>query len=370
MNELYFKTKLCIGDNSLKHLEKYENKKIFLVTDPFLISSKTIDVILEKISSSNEVSIFSEIIPDPPIENVSKGLEKLKESNAEVMIAVGGGSAIDAGKGMKFFGEQMKIINDLEFVAIPTTSGTGSEVTSFSVITNEETKVKYPIISDSILPDIAILDANLVKTAPKVITADTGIDVLTHGIEAYVSINANDFSDALAEKAIQIVFEYLECAYENGDNIKAREKMHNASTLAGMAFNITSLGINHGIAHIAGAKFKIPHGRMNSILLREVIKFNAKDNKTKSKYCKLAKILNLTTSSNEDVCIRSLINKIKDLQNKLNMPLSLRECSVTKDQFILEKENIIKGALNDRCTETNPKEVNEKDIELILNEIM
>lgn len=306
MQKVSFKTDLYIGQGATDRLLDFKDKQIFIVTDPFMVSSGMINAITEKIDPSNTYTIFSEIIPDPPIENVVAGIEVLNECDANLMIAIGGGSAIDAAKAMKFFGQKLGTVRAMPFIVIPTTSGTGSEVTSFSVITNKEKAIKYPLITDAILPDEAILDADLVKSVPPAITADTGMDVLTHALEAYVSTKANDYSDAMAEKVIQLVFTYLERAYKDGNDLEAREKMHNASCLAGMAFNITSLGLNHGIAHTAGAKFKIPHGRMNTLLLPHVISYNAgitsdfgnnPDNRAAERYTAIAKLLKMPASN-------------------------------------------------------------------------
>ena len=313
---------------------------------------------------------------NPPIELVVSGIEMLKDFNPDVVIALGGGSAIDATKAIIDFSKKLVKLNDIKFIAIPTTSGTGSEVTSFSVITDKQKGVKYPLVSDELLPDIAILDPELVKTVPNFITADTGMDVLTHALEAYVSKNATDFSDALAEKAATLVFKYLLKAYENGNDIEAREKMHNASCLAGLAFNEASLGVNHGIAHVLGGKFHVPHGRTNSILLPHVIEYNANITSYNSKefseaaekYAKIAKMVGLQGSNTRGL-VKNLINEIKNMQKAMNMPTTLRECKVDCDELKSLENEIAQLALKDACTESNPRVPDEKDIISILNKI-
>ncbi len=275
MQEIKFGTTLYVGEDSLKRLSDFKNEKILIVTDSFIASSELLSHIKSYIDSSTETMEFSEVIPDPPIDNIVAGLESSKGFPATILLAIGGGSAIDAAKAMLYFGKLTDRFRGIRFVTIPTTSGTGSEVTNFSIITDAEKGTKYPMVTDQILPDEAILDSGLVVGLPPKQTADTGIDVLTHAIEAYVSTKANDISDALSEKAICYVFTYLERAYKDGNDKVAREKMHIASTMAGMAFNLASLGLNHGIAHAAGARWHIPHGRINGILLPNIIRYNA-----------------------------------------------------------------------------------------------
>ncbi|MDK2564058.1 1-propanol dehydrogenase PduQ [Romboutsia sedimentorum] len=375
MYNFEIKTKIKFGKGSLESISEIKNKKILIITDPFMIKSKMIDKILEHIKESS-YEIFSDIVPDPPIELIVSGVEVCDRVKPQVIIALGGGSAIDAAKAIMDFSKKILKTQEIEFIAIPTTSGTGSEVTSFSVITDNQKGAKYPLVSDELLPDIAILDPELVKTVPNFITADTGMDVLTHAIEAYVSTNANDFSDALAEKAIKLVCKYLIKTYKNGEDLDAREKMHNASCLAGLAFNNASLGVNHSIAHVLGGKFHVPHGRTNSILLPHVIEYNADivgyNNTDYSlaakKYADIASFLGLN-SSNIRVGVKSLVNEIKKMQKEMNMPTKLSECKINiNDITDLEKE-IAALAIKDACTKTNPKQPTEKEIINILNKI-
>jgi 1-propanol dehydrogenase len=377
MKEISFHTKIFIGENALDRLNKLSTEKIFLVTDPFIEQSGMIKVVTSRLDDNgNEYHIFSDIVPDPPIETVAAGVKVMQELRPSVIIAIGGGSAIDAAKAMKDFSKKLFPEQaDIIFIAIPTTSGSGTEVTSFSVITDQAKHVKYPLVADTLLPDEAILDASLIKSVPPSVTADTGMDVLTHAIEAYVSTEANDFSDAFAEKAVQLIFDYLPRAYKDGNDKEAREKVHHASTLAGMAFNMVGLGINHSIAHVCGAQFHIPHGRMNSILLPVVIEYNAdlqgfSDYSTAAKkYAKLAKILGLS-SSNIRVGLLNLIQHINQLSKELQMPSSLKTCGISYEQMNAVKEMITETALKDGCTPTNPRIPTSKDIETILGKII
>ncbi|WP_088549102.1 1-propanol dehydrogenase PduQ [Paenibacillus aquistagni] len=377
MDKLSIKTDLYIGQGAMDRLTEWKNKRIFIVTDPFIVKSGMINMVFDRLHESNEQYIFSNIVPDPPVEIVTEGVEALGAFKADMILAIGGGSAIDAAKAMKLFAGKLLDQTDLPFIAIPTTSGTGSEVTSFSVISDKQKNIKYPLVSDELLPQEAILDPELVKSVPDFITADTGMDVLTHAIEAYVSTKANDISDAMAEKAIKMVFAYLPRAYKNGSDLEAREKMHNASCLAGLAFNMTSLGLNHGIAHVAGAKFKIAHGRMNALLLPHVIAYNAdykpgygKDdaNATAARYAEIAKSLGLS-APNAKSGVRSLIQAIKQLQKELHMPKTLKECGVELALLEDMRAAIAEGALQDGCTATNPRVPTEADVAQILNKM-
>lgn len=373
METINFPTKLHIGKDVLSYLEEYTDQRIFIVTDTFMVQSNKIQLITSRLTKKNEVKIFSNVIPDPPIENVVSGIEVMSAFKPTLLFAVGGGSPIDAGKAMKFFGKQLEKIADIPLIVIPTTSGTGSEVTNFSVITNQDKGIKYPLVTPDIQPDEAFLASELVTSAPPVITADTGMDVLTHALESYVSTKANDFSDALCEKAVVLVFDYLVKCYKNGEDQVAREKMHHASCMAGMAFNLTSLGINHAIAHAAGAKLHVAHGRLNTMLLNEVIQFNAGcgsvntnfDEKVAEKYAYLSTLIGYDRTTAK-AGVRNLIRGISQLKKKLGMPSNLKEAGITSDKFNQFKSEIAESALLDGCMATNPKQPSKKEIELIL----
>lgn len=366
MKTFDIKTKIYFGENALDRLKELPHKKILVITDPFVVKSGMIGLITERLTQGEiEYEVFDDVVPDPPIEKIVSGVQKMLSYNPEAVIAVGGGSAIDSAKAIKDFAVKIGNLEDIRLIAIPTTSGTGSEVTAFAVISDTKTQTKYPLVSEELIPTEAILDAELVRSVPPAITADTGMDVLTHAIEAYVSINNNEFSAALAEKAIEICGIWLLRAYLDGNDTHARQKMHVASCLAGLAFNSASLGLNHGMAHTLGANFHIPHGRANAMLLPHIIEFNSDINiHSKSrkeylpavrKYCNIAKILGLN-NFNEITTVRALVNWIQFMLKEMNMPLSISQTGTVTEEVYNEKlDTMALAALNDGCTATNPR---------------
>lgn len=383
--------KIYFEKNSVQYLQKMPNvKRAFIVCDPGMVEFGYADIVeneLNKRQDSVAVRIFSDVEPNPSIETVERGTAAMKEFQPDTIIALGGGSAMDATKGMWLFYEQpessfsgakqkfMDIrkrtykIPDLKkttFVAIPTTSGTGSEVTPFTVITDNAINVKYPLADYALTPDVAIIDSQFVMTVPKSITADTGMDVLTHAIESYVSVMASDFTKGLSLQAIKLVFEYLEESYAYGTE-EAREKMHNASTLAGMAFANAFLGINHSLAHKIGAEFEIPHGRANAILMPHVIRYNASAPtkhqifpkyeyfRADEDYAEIARYLGLKGSTTEEL-VEALVQNIYQLGKKLNIEMSMKAQGVTKEQLDQAADRLAELAFEDQCTTANPKE--------------
>lgn len=380
MNTFKLPTTVCFSDGALDQLREYRGQKAVIFTDPFMVKSGAADRIAQKLSGCAAVSIFGEVQPDPPIELVAKGLDFLLKADADIVVALGGGSSIDAAKAVLLMAKRAGKKQNVRLIAIPTTSGTGSEVTMFSVITDRTAGVKYPLVHEDLQPDVAILDAALVATAPPSITADTGFDVITHALEAYISTGANDFSDALAEKALELAFAFLPAAYRNGGDLEAREKMHTASCLAGMAFNAVSLGVNHGIAHALGAKFHIPHGRANALLLPHVMRYNAD---LPQAFCantaaftvaaqKLAKIavrLGLTTAINTKYAVNALCDHIASMERACGIPATLKEAGVAEADYLAQKDAIIKSALADACTATNPRKMTPDGVAEILSHI-
>ncbi len=375
MKSFDIRTKIYFGDNALDRLLELSYNKILIITDPFIEKSGMLTLITDRLQQAFvDFDIFSDVVPDPPLEKISNGVKKLIESKPDCIVAIGGGSAIDSAKSIREFGRRA-INQDIALIAIPTTSGTGSEVTSFAVVTDPDKNIKYPLVSDSMLPTEAILDAELVKSVPASVTADTGMDVLTHAIEAYVSINNNEFSAALAEKAIEIVGTFLLRSYLDNNDRHARAKMHVASCLAGLAFNSASLGLNHGIAHAIGARFHIPHGRANAIVLPHVIEYNSGINKhSKSKkeypkcvekYCNVAKLLGVN-NFNEITTIRALVGWIQFMNKEMNIPLSLSQCGIDKREYMNAVESMAEKAIADACTATNPRVPSKAEVCLIL----
>ena len=394
VNMQWFKVpeKIYFEAGSIQYLEKMPDiTRAFIVTDPSMVKLGYIDKILYHLRKRNEYvhsEIFSEVESDPSFDTINKGVKMMNDFKPDVVIAVGGGSPIDAAKGMWLFyehpeadaeGMKLKFMDirkrtykfpklgeKAKLVAIPTTSGTGSEVTSFAVITDKQNNKKYPLADYELTPDVAIVDPDLVMTLPQRITADTGMDVLTHAIEAYVSNMASDYTDGLAEKAIELVFKNLREAYNNGSNKFAREKMHNASTIAGMAFTNAFLGINHSLAHKLGAEFHMAHGRLNAILLPYVIRYNAsKPTKFVSfpkyeyfiadqKYADISRRMGFPAYTNEEG-VNSLISEVKKLNADLGIEKSFKEAGINEEEFLSKIDMLADRAFEDQCTSANPR---------------
>ncbi len=377
---------------STKYLEKMPDiSRAVIITDEVMQKSGYVDKVLYYLRKRPQYvhsEVFAEVEPDPSLDTVAKGLAVLQTFKPDVIIALGGGSPIDAAKAMWMFYEHPEVnfealtykFMDIrkriykiprfnqkaKFVAIPTTSGTGSEVTSFAVITDKKRNIKYPIADYELTPDVAIIDPEFTLTVPSSVTADTGVDVLTHAIEAYVSIMASDYTDALAIKAIQLVFEYLSRAYANGQDREAREKMHNASCIAGMAFTNAFLGINHALAHKLGGEFHIPHGRANAILLPHVIRFNSEVPEkitvfpkykyyiAHKKYAEIADALGLRFKTTAEG-VEKLIAAILILMEKLNIPRSVSHTGIRPEEYETKIKRLAQEAYQDQTTTTNPR---------------
>lgn len=338
--------------------------KVLIVTDRFMYENNVTNYIIDHLNGT-DFKVYCDVKPNPDIATVTSGVKIILEYKPDMVVALGGGSPIDAAKGMIYFARMQDHTIKLKFIAIPTTSGTGSEVTKFSVITDPETETKYPLVNESMLPDIAIIDAELTKSVPRSITADTGMDVLTHAIEAFVCNVRNDFTDALAEKAIKLANKFLIQVFETPEDVTLRQRVHNASCLAGMAFSNSGLGINHSMAHTLGAHFHIPHGKANAILLPYVISFNAGlyDDLTEAnkRYAKVARLIWLD-STNERQSTMNLVRAIRNYIVKLNIPSSIKTAGITKQDFLKVLPNMVDAAFIDPCTAANPRKCTKEDL--------
>ncbi len=373
------------GSGSLAELKNLKGKRAIVVVGGgsmkrFGFLDKAVDYLKE---AGMEVRLFENVEPDPSVETVMKGAAAMREFQPDWIVAMGGGSPIDAAKAMWVFYEYPdttfeEIIQPFsfptlrqkaKFVAIPSTSGTATEVTAFSVITDYAKGIKYPLADFNITPDVAIVDPDLAQTMPAKLTAHTGMDALTHAIEAYVSTLHCDYTDPLALKAIDMVFRYLKASYD-GDK-KARESMHNAQCLAGMAFSNALLGIVHSMAHKTGAAYKnghIVHGCANAMYLTKVIKFNAKNSEAAERYAEIAKFVGLTGGTTAEL-VDALCKKIDDYNVQLNIPKCIKDYEngmVPEDEFLEKLPKVAELAIGDACTGSNPRIPTQEEMEKLL----
>ena len=384
--------KIFFEKDSITYLRHIEAERVMLVCDPGMVQFGYADLVKRQLELNRHrpaVDVFSDVEPNPSTNTVYKGLERFVDFQPDVIIALGGGSAMDAAKAMwmffehpdvSFFGAKQKFLDirkrtykipyaqKTTFICIPTTSGTGSEVTSFAVITDSETHIKYPLADYALTPDIAIVDPALVMSVPASVTADTGMDVLTHAIESYVSVMASDYTRGLSLQAIKLVFENLEHSYRFGDE-ESREKMHNASTMAGMAFANAFLGINHSLAHKVGPMFDIPHGRTNAILMPHVIRYNGRDPqkhamfpkydyfRADKDYADIARFMGWGTDKQSDAeLVEVLAQKVYELGIAVGIAMNWKGQGVTKKLLQDTAYTLAEHAYEDQCTTANPKE--------------
>ncbi|TYO95281.1 bifunctional acetaldehyde-CoA/alcohol dehydrogenase [Desulfallas thermosapovorans] len=384
--------RIYFTSGAVQYLQKMQGvTRALIVTDPGIVKLGFVDKVVYHLNKRNNqvaVEIFSEVEPDPSVETVQKGVEVMKQFHPDTIIALGGGSPIDAAKAMWLFYEHPEVEFDFlrlkfldirkrtykypklgrraQLVAIPTTSGTGSEVSAFAVITHKGQDVKYPLADYELTPDVAIVDPDFVGTLPPPVIADTGLDVLTHALEAYVSVMASDYTDAMAMKAAELVFKYLPASYGEKDNITARTKMHNASCIAGMAFTNAFLGVCHSLAHKLGGEFHITHGRANAILLPHVIRYNAalpskfasfpqyEYFQAPEKYRQMAAFLGMPAGTVEEG-VNSLIAGVEKLRAGVGIPATIAQCGVDAELFKKKVPELAEKAFADQSTTANPR---------------
>ena len=350
------KTRIITGEDSLNALKTLNCQRLFLVTDPYFYQNGTAQKLAEMIPATAR-EYFYDVKPDPTVELVAEATAKLKDFAPDTVIALGGGSAIDCAKAMVHFSGKA-----IFFVAIPTTSGSGSEVTDFSVLTHGG--VKYPLVDPSLQPDMAILSDSLLKELPRSLIADTGFDVLTHAIEAYVGKNATALTDALAQDSFCTVYAHLAGSYAG--KLHLRKNIHEASTMAGLAFSKAGLGLCHAMAHALGGVFHLPHGRLNGILLPAVITGNA--HFSGEKYARLARSAGIIGAA-EGVAVRNLKNGLVRLRKELNMPQTLKEAGIDPRDVWHNTPKIVEAVLSDPCCTTNPAPVEDFMVRRILEEV-
>lgn len=372
MEKFSMPTRIYSGTDSLKELETLHNERILLVCDSFLPGSDTLKEIESHINDSNKCEIFSDVVPDPPLDKIMEGVQQFLKLKPTIVIGIGGGSALDTGKGIRFFGEKLGKCKIDEYIAIPTTSGTGSEVTNTAVISDTKEHRKIPILEDYLTPDCALLDPKLVMTAPKSVTAYSGMDVLTHALESLVAKDANLFTVALSEEAIDAVTKCLVECYRHGDNVDARKIVHEASNIAGTAFNIAGLGICHSIAHQLGANFHVPHGLANTMLLPYVVAYNAEHcEEALHKFAIAAKKAGIAAPGVGDrLAVKRLIAKIREMARQMNCPMTLQAFGIDPAKAEEVTDTVVANAKKDATFPGNPVVPSDDDLKMVYEAII
>ena len=355
MEEFFLPTKILWGSTGENTLKALGAKRVLLVTDPFFESNGTAARIAQQ-TQAEAFTVFSQVRPDPDLTLAARGAALVRNWKPDTIIALGGGSAMDCAKAMAYFSGLT-----IQLVAIPTTSGSGSEVTNFAVLTHEG--VKYPLVDKTLTPAVAILDSDLLKSLPPSLIADTGFDVLVHSAEAYVAVKANSFTDALASASFGTVLQLLERSFQGETAV--RQRIHEASCMAGIAFSGAGLGVCHALSHSLGGVFHVPHGRLNAILLPAVIRHNRKAH---GKYAALASQAGLGAAS-ETMALRGLINGLCRLRKQLHLPGSLAEAGIDPAALAGKRPEILQAALQDPCCATNPQKADMPLLNEILQEV-
>ncbi|MEI0700511.1 1-propanol dehydrogenase PduQ [Brachyspira intermedia] len=369
MIEFILNTKIISGHNALLELDFSKSKRVSIFTDNNMLKIGACDSTIELMKKNNiDYEIFSDIEPDPSFEIVIKCLSKILTFESDTIIAIGGGSVIDTAKSVIYFALEInkRMPSGLKkpfFIAVPTTSGTGSEVTSYAVITDKENHQKVPLLSNKMLPDIALLDSQFTLTVPPRITAETGMDVMTHAFESYVSVNSSPFTMPYSEYAIIGVFNNISKAVHDGKDINARIAMHELSCTAGIAFNNAGLGLIHAMAHALGGRFRQPHGRANAILMPYVIEYNAMHcKKSAAKYAKIITLLNVKNIDDDITASKILKSLILELNKTIGINQKITDYGVDKTEFENAIDEMASNALKDVCILTNPVKPSLEDV--------
>ena len=356
MDEFDCRTKIISGTGTVRRLEDLRAKRLFLVTDPYFYENGTAKRVAEQ-AKAEQVEIFHEVKPDPTVELAAEGTARLKAFHPDLIVALGGGSAMDCAKAMAYFAKE-----NAKLVAIPTTSGSGSEVTDFAILTHN--KIKHPLVDKRLRPDVAILDSELLEQLPPALVADAGFDVIAHALESYVATDAGIFTDALAREAFKNAYAALPASFAGRKEV--RLKVHQAATMAGMAFTEAGLGLCHAMAHALGGMFHVAHGKLNAILLPSVVATNA--HVAGAKYAQLARECGMGGTA-EAIAVRNLRNNLIRLRRELKLPETLAQAGIAPGALRSGMNEIVKATLADPCCKTNPMKIEDFLVRRILEEV-